>query len=61
MRESERLAEQGIRLLHQAGWPKDAIEELVTTLMGAGMAKRMEDEIAEAQRNELLIQKVTAN
>ena len=61
MKESERLAEKGYMQLQRAGWPKDAIEEVVTTLMGAGIAFRMEQEIEEAQRNEALIQKVSAN
>jgi lipase chaperone LimK len=61
MRESERLCAKGIAQLQQAGWPQEAIEEIVTTLMGAGMAFKIEQMIDEAQRNEALIQKVGAN
>ena len=61
MKESERLAEKGMRLLHNAGWPTEAIEEVATTLMAAGMARWAEENEVERLRNEALIQKVVAN
>ena len=61
MKESERLAEKGIRMLQRHGWAAEAIEEVVTTLMAAGMAHWAEEQQAEIQRKDALIAKVAAN
>ncbi len=63
IRESERLCRQGVEQLQRMGfgWPKEQIEEVVTTLMGAGMAYEREIRLEDALRNEALIQKVVAN
>ena len=61
MKESTRLCEKGVAMLQMAGWPLAQIEELVTTLMGAGMAYKLEEMIEEAERNEALIQKAVKN
>jgi hypothetical protein len=61
MKESERLAEKGIRTLAARGWPPEEIEELVTTLMGAGMAHFLELQVEKAAHDEALIQKAVRN
>ena len=61
MKESERLAEKGIRTLAAHGWPPEEIEELVTALMGAGMAHFLELQVEKAAHYEALIQKAVRN
>ena len=57
-KESERLAEQGIHILRSHGWPPEAIEEIVTTLMAAGMARWAEEQAERDAANERIIQAV---
>jgi hypothetical protein len=57
MRESEKLAAEGLRTLVAAGWPEDKAQELMDVFMRAGMhywCEIMED---DRLRNEALIQK----
>jgi hypothetical protein len=57
MRESEKLAAEGLRTLASAGWPEDKAKELMDVFMMAGMyywAERGQD---ERLRNEAIIQR----
>jgi len=57
MKESERLAQHGLMILAQAGWPEEKAHELMDLFMRAGMHYFTELQVDEAKRNEVLIQK----
>jgi hypothetical protein len=60
MTESQRLAQRGLRILADQGWPEHEAVALMNTFMEAGAALVTERLQAEAAQKESLIQRVTS-
>ena len=59
--ESERLTARAVGILHQRGWPLDAIKDLSTILIGAGFHRCLEMQAAQRAKDMALIEKVAMN